>query len=82
MKTLAEIKKELKKYKTSTVTSILVEENDGDFTIDVCATVTDAYGNYNSEYITLDGFETEAKAIKHAKMLATKFNTEMEMANC
>jgi hypothetical protein len=83
MKTLAEIKKELKNnFKTYTVNTILMEEYEGEFTLDVCAVVTDVYNNFDREYITLEGFESEAKAMKHGKMLATKFACKFEISNC
>lgn len=81
MMTVKEIKTELKKYKTSTVKTILMQEDEGSFTLDVCATVQDVYGNFDSAYITIE-FDDEKKAQKHGKMLATKFNCKFEISNC
>jgi hypothetical protein len=83
MMTLTEIKKELKKFKTANVRAILVQEDEdtNEYIVDVCATVTDVYNNFDSEFITIGEFETEAKAMKHAKMLATKLNTKVEVGN-
>jgi NADPH-dependent 2,4-dienoyl-CoA reductase/sulfur reductase-like enzyme len=80
--TLAEIKKELKKYKDHTVKAILVDENEGEHSIDVIIIVKDVYGNYDREYITIEGFETEAAALKRAKLLGAKLNAKVEIANC
>lgn len=80
--TLAEIKKELKKYKTATVKGILVDEYEGEYSIDIIATTTNAYGVFDTTYITIEGFETEAVALKKARALGTKLGAEVETANC
>lgn len=82
MKTLSEIKKEFKKFKSVTVKTILLDEYEGEYSLDVCATVMDVYGNFDSEFITVGTWETEKQAEKHGKMLATKFNCEFEISNC
>lgn len=87
MKTIAEIKKELKKYKSTTIKGILIcqyeEEIDGlNFCADLCITTTDIYGNFDSEYISLGDWATEKEALKRARYMATKFNTEVEISNC
>jgi hypothetical protein len=82
MLTLTEIKKELKKFKSFTVKTILLDEYEGEYSLDVCATVMDVYGNFDSEFITVGEFDSMKKAEKHGKMLATKFACKFEISNC
>jgi hypothetical protein len=82
MKTLSEIKKEFKKFKSVTVNTILLQEEEGEYFLDVCCTVMDIYGNFDNEFIEVGIWENEGKAEKHGKMLATKFNCEYEVSNC
>jgi hypothetical protein len=82
MTTLAEIKKELKGFKSYTIRGILIQSDEDGISADLCLTITDFYGNFDSEYISLGNWADEKEALKRARYMATKFNTEVEISNC